>query len=83
MYKAPLKELRFAIHQLVGDQQLVGLPGLPDYSTEFADAAHAAVDGLDHPAQLSTAADQNVMILIASDEEALLDLDVLVGGTGV
>jgi alkylation response protein AidB-like acyl-CoA dehydrogenase len=38
MYKAPLKELRFAIHQLVGDQQLVGLPGLPDYSTELADA---------------------------------------------
>ncbi|MFC4308756.1 acyl-CoA dehydrogenase [Steroidobacter flavus] len=38
MYKAPLKELRFAIHQLVGDQRLVGLSGLPDYSTEFADA---------------------------------------------
>ncbi|MDY6945891.1 MAG: acyl-CoA dehydrogenase [Pseudomonadota bacterium] len=38
MYKAPLKELRFAIHQLVGDQKLVGLAGLPDYSTEFADA---------------------------------------------
>ena len=38
MYKAPLKELRFAIHQLVGDQSLVGLPGLPDYSTELTDA---------------------------------------------
>src|SRR5688572_23467652 len=38
MYKAPLKELRFAIHQLIGDQKLVGLPGLPDYSTEFTDA---------------------------------------------
>ncbi len=38
MYKAPLKELRFAIHQLVGDQRLVGLSGLPDYSTEFTDA---------------------------------------------
>lgn len=38
MYKAPLKELRFAIHQLIGDQRLVGLPGLPDYSAEFADA---------------------------------------------
>lgn len=38
MYKAPLKELRFAIHQLVGDQRLVGLSDLPDYSTEFADA---------------------------------------------
>ena len=38
MYKAPLKELRFAIHQLIGDEKLVGLPGLPDYSAEFADA---------------------------------------------
>ena len=38
MYKAPLKELRFAIHQLIGDDKLVGLPGLPDYSTELADA---------------------------------------------
>ncbi|MBM0108133.1 acyl-CoA dehydrogenase [Steroidobacter sp. S1-65] len=38
MYKAPLKELRFAIHQLIGDQPLVGLPGLPDYSTELTDA---------------------------------------------
>lgn len=38
MYKAPLKELRFAIHQLIGDQRLVGLPGFPDYSAEFADA---------------------------------------------
>ncbi|WP_129644477.1 acyl-CoA dehydrogenase [Peristeroidobacter agariperforans] len=38
MYKAPLKELRFAIHQLIGDERLVGLSGLPDYSTEFADA---------------------------------------------
>jgi len=38
MYKAPLKELRFAIHQLIGDQRLVGLSDLPDYSTEFADA---------------------------------------------
>jgi len=38
MYKAPLKELRFAIHQLIGDEKLAGLPGLPDYSAEFADA---------------------------------------------
>jgi len=38
MYKAPLKELRFAIHQLVGDQRLVGLSDLPDYSIEFTDA---------------------------------------------
>lgn len=38
MYKAPLKELRFAIHQLVDDSRLANLPGLPDYSPEFADA---------------------------------------------
>lgn len=38
MYKAPLKELRFAIHRLVGDQRLVGQSDLPDYSTDFADA---------------------------------------------
>ncbi|HEU4484515.1 MAG TPA: acyl-CoA dehydrogenase [Povalibacter sp.] len=38
MYKAPLKELRFVMHQLVGDQKLEGLPGLADYSTDFADS---------------------------------------------
>jgi alkylation response protein AidB-like acyl-CoA dehydrogenase len=38
MYKAPLKELRFVIHQLVGDHKLVGLPGLQDYSAELTDA---------------------------------------------
>jgi hypothetical protein len=52
-------------------------------ATEFADAAQSAVDGLDDPAQISTVADQNVMILIASDEETLLEIDVLMGGTGV
>jgi acyl-CoA dehydrogenase len=38
MYKAPLKELRFVMHQLVGDQKLEGLPGFADYSTDFADS---------------------------------------------
>jgi 3-(methylthio)propanoyl-CoA dehydrogenase len=38
MYNAPLKELRFALHQLVGDGQLAGLEGLGEYSTDFADA---------------------------------------------
>jgi len=38
MYKAPLKELRFALHSLIDDSQLATLPGLPDYSPEFADA---------------------------------------------
>jgi hypothetical protein len=52
-------------------------------ATEFADAAQSAVDGLDNPAHLSTGEDQAVTILIASDEATLLDLDVLLGGTGV
>ena len=38
MYKAPLKELRFVMPQLVGDQKLEGLPGLADDSTDFADS---------------------------------------------
>ena len=38
MYKAPLKELRFAIHDLIGDSRLANLPGLSEYSAEFADA---------------------------------------------
>jgi len=38
MYQAPLKELRFALHELVGDQQLTGLGKLTDYSPDFADS---------------------------------------------
>jgi len=38
MYHAPLKEIGFVLHQLVHDEQLRGLPGLPDYSPEFADS---------------------------------------------
>jgi len=38
MYKAPLKDLRFALHQLLGDQQLAELPAHADYSAEFADS---------------------------------------------
>lgn len=38
MYRAPLKEIRFALHQLVDDRQLTGLQSLPDYSPEFADS---------------------------------------------
>jgi 3-(methylthio)propanoyl-CoA dehydrogenase len=38
MYKAPLKELRFVMHQLVRDEQLVGLEGFEDYSPDFADS---------------------------------------------
>jgi len=38
MYQAPLKELRFVLHQLIGDQQLTGLGKLTDYSPDFADS---------------------------------------------
>jgi acyl-CoA dehydrogenase len=38
MYKAPLKELCFTLHEVIGDGQLAGLPGLPDYTSDFADA---------------------------------------------
>ena len=38
MYKAPLKELRFVMHELMDDQQLAGLPGFSEYSTDFADS---------------------------------------------
>ena len=38
MYNAPLRELRFVLHELVGDQRLAGLGQLTDYSVDFADA---------------------------------------------
>ncbi len=38
MYKAPLKDLRFVMHNLLGDDQLAGLPGLEDYSPDFTDS---------------------------------------------
>ena len=38
MYRAPLKEIRFALHQLIGDSAIVGRPGLEDYSLEYADS---------------------------------------------
>ncbi len=37
MYRAPLKEIRFALHQLVGDAQLTSTAGFEDYSVEYAD----------------------------------------------
>ncbi|MCX7059175.1 MAG: acyl-CoA dehydrogenase N-terminal domain-containing protein, partial [Proteobacteria bacterium] len=37
MYRAPLKEIRFALHRLVGDGQLAGSAGFEDYSVEYAD----------------------------------------------
>lgn len=54
-----------------------------DDATEFADAAQSVVDVLADPAQVSAPGGDSVTILIASDEEALLALDVILGGTGV
>lgn len=52
MYRAPLKELRFVLHELIRDEQLAGLETLEDYSPDFADsvldeAAKFAEDVLD------------------------------------
>jgi alkylation response protein AidB-like acyl-CoA dehydrogenase len=38
MYHAPLKEIRFVLHQLLGDARLSELDGLGEYSPEFADS---------------------------------------------
>jgi alkylation response protein AidB-like acyl-CoA dehydrogenase len=38
MYHAPLRELRFVLHELLGDERLAGLGGLGDYSADFADS---------------------------------------------
>ncbi len=38
MYRAPLKEIRFALRQIAGDERLNGLSGLAGYSTDFADS---------------------------------------------
>ena len=38
MYKAPLKDIRFVLHQLLGDQRLAEIPAHADYSVEFADS---------------------------------------------
>ncbi len=38
MYRAPLKEIRFALHELTHDDCLYGLAGFGDYSADYADA---------------------------------------------
>ncbi len=38
MYRAPLRELRFVLHELIGARDLARLPGLADYSEEIADS---------------------------------------------
>lgn len=50
---------------------------------EFRDAAETVVQGLSNEGTVVAAADDRVRILVASDEETLLKLDVLVGATGV
>lgn len=37
MYRAPLKEIRFVLRHLAGDEHLCGLRGLPGYSPDLAD----------------------------------------------
>ena len=38
MYQAPLKDLRFVLHQLLDVQQLTQLPQFGDYTTDFIDS---------------------------------------------
>jgi alkylation response protein AidB-like acyl-CoA dehydrogenase len=38
MYRAPLKDIRLALHELAGDGALTRLPAFGDYSPEFADS---------------------------------------------
>ena len=38
MYRAPLKDIRFVLHRLVGYRQLSGYSGLEDYTPEHADS---------------------------------------------
>jgi alkylation response protein AidB-like acyl-CoA dehydrogenase len=38
MYRAPVRELRFVMHELIGDERLAGLGALSDYSAELADS---------------------------------------------
>ncbi|MDE1923892.1 MAG: acyl-CoA dehydrogenase [Gammaproteobacteria bacterium] len=37
MYRAPLKDVRYALHELTRDDRLYGLPGLEDYAADLAD----------------------------------------------
>jgi len=52
-------------------------------ASEFADAAHTAVEASPHKAQISTPSAQRVTILIASDDATLQALDPVFGATGV
>ncbi len=52
-------------------------------ASDFLDAAQPAVDGLANAARISAPGGEGVTILIASDDETLLALDVIFGATGV
>lgn len=52
-------------------------------ASEFLDAVQPVVDGLANPARISAPAGEGVTIMIASDQETLLALDVIFGATGV
>jgi hypothetical protein len=52
-------------------------------ASEFSDAAGTAIGGLASPARISSPAGKHVVVLIASDQDALLALDVIFGATGV
>lgn len=55
----------------------------PTEASEFLDAVQGAVDGLSNPGRVSAPGGTGVTILVASDEQTLLALDVLFGATGV
>ncbi|NBX44053.1 MAG: acyl-CoA dehydrogenase, partial [Gammaproteobacteria bacterium] len=38
MYRAPLKDLRFVLHELIGEQALQACPAYAEYSLDLADA---------------------------------------------
>jgi hypothetical protein len=52
-------------------------------ATEFADAAHTAVEASPYKAEISTPTAKGVTILIASDDATLQSLDAIFGQTGV
>ena len=52
-------------------------------ATEFADAAHKAVEALPHKTQISTPDAKGVTIVIASDDATIQALDPIFGATGV
>jgi len=52
-------------------------------ASEFLDAVQPVVDKLPDPARISAPGGEDVTIMIASDDEALLALDIIFGATGV